>query len=288
MDRDRAQASVAEALRYLERSLERLVLAIAHEPLEIAHGDAGPEASARRQIADAYGAINLGGEDEPNKSVVCLGVIGVAQDLEQAARQVNLAKTNLKLVCAPLQTVRTRVPNPHGPGTQALPLIRVILRAIQRSDLNLLAAYRRIPILDVAPTSIVYTRAHTRSVYRKRLDEIAVLLQNSDTPAARMDLERLRALPASETHVALTRERYENVRANVTFRANEVTKAYRRLISAELPIIYPLGGGGERPTVRFPRPLDSVGEKPIRTRRSKLADKPFLTTLPVYRYLSPA
>jgi hypothetical protein len=201
---------------------------------------------------------------------------------------VNLAKADLKRVCAPLQSVRTRIPNPHGAGTKALPLIRVILRAIQRSDLNLLAAYRRIPILEVTPASIVYTRAHTRSVYRKRIDEIAVLLQNSDTPAAGMDLGRLRALPSNETHVALTREHYENVRANVTFRAGTVPGAIRRLIAAELPIIYPLGASSEPPSVKFPQPLVPDDAKPIRARRSKLADQPFLKTLPVYRYLTPA
>lgn len=35
----------------------------------------------------------------------------------------------------------------------------MILRNIQRSDLNLLAAYRKIPILGAAPTTITYTRA---------------------------------------------------------------------------------------------------------------------------------
>jgi hypothetical protein len=34
---------------------------------------------------------------------------------------------------------------------KAIPVIRVILRNIQRSDLNLLAAYRKIPILGAPP-----------------------------------------------------------------------------------------------------------------------------------------
>lgn len=288
LDRDFAQASVAEALRHLERSLERLVMSIAHERLDISVDGVGPDALARRAVADAYAAINLGADDQPNKSVVCLGVIGVGKDLVESAHQVNRAKAELRRVCAPLQTVRTRVPDPSGTGTKALPIIRVILRAIQRSDLNLLAAYRRIPILDSNPTRIVYTRAHTRSVYRKKIDDIAALLQTSDTPAAALDRERLRTLPASETHVALVRDRYENVRANVTFEPAPDEPPKRRLIAAELPIIYPLGIKVRRPTIKFPISTDPDSAARIRTRRSKLFDQPFLSTLSVYRYINKA
>ena len=280
-----SQAAVAEALRHLERTLESLMLAIAHDTLDVEVNGARGEREARRLVADAYGAINLEMDGEPNKSVVCLGVIGVSSELHQLAGQVNLAKAALKSVCAPLQTIRARVPDPRGTGTKAMPLIRVILRAISRSDLNLLAAYRRIPLLDVTPDRIVYTRARTRSVYRKHVDEIDVLLQHSDLPAAAADRGRLRSLPSDEDHVALARDRYENVRANITQPSEPPAAPRRRLIAAELPIMYPRQPNRARPNVKFPDGPAGEALRLPRTRRSKLQPEPFLQTVPVYRYL---
>src|ERR1700730_4658326 len=83
-----------------------------------------------------------------------------------------------------------------GPSpTKAIPVIRVILRNIQRSDLNLLAAYRKIPILDAPPSTVTYTRANTRSVYRKTVEEIAEMLANLTSPAAIADRELLAISP---------------------------------------------------------------------------------------------
>ena len=62
---------------------------------------------------------------------------------------------------------------------KSLPLVRVILRELQRSDLNLLAAYRKIPVLTGRVSRVVYTRALTRAVYRKTRAEIAALLEAS-------------------------------------------------------------------------------------------------------------
>jgi hypothetical protein len=70
----------------------------------------------------------------------------------------------------------------HSP-TKAISVIRVILRNIQR-DLNLLAAYRKIPILGAPPVSITYTRARTRAVYRNSIDELYEMLNTMEGPAA--------------------------------------------------------------------------------------------------------
>jgi hypothetical protein len=93
----------------------------------------------------------------------------------------------------------------------------VILRNIQRSDLNLLAAYRKIPILDAPPASVTYTRANTRTVYRKAVEEIAEMLQNLHSPAAIADRDLLASLDRRVTHLALVKDRYQNIRANVLY-----------------------------------------------------------------------
>jgi hypothetical protein len=152
-------------------------------------------------------------DDEIGTSVVCLAVLGVgtqrSAEVMARAQAVNAAKFAFKGICAPLQNVRTRVPvkGTSASSTKAIPVIRAILRSIQRSDLNLLAAYRKIPILDAPPATITYTRANTRSVYRKSVDEIYDLLTTLDTPQAIADRAQLATLDRHETHLALVKER---------------------------------------------------------------------------------
>jgi hypothetical protein len=92
-------------------------------------------------------------DDEIGDSVVCLGVIGVQAEVLKRAHAVNAAKAALKALFAPLQRVRIRVPV-KGSQTKAIPALRVILRNIQRSVLNVNAAYRKIPILAAPPATV--------------------------------------------------------------------------------------------------------------------------------------
>ena len=179
-----------------------------------------------------------------------------------------------------------RVPVKDGQGgrvVKSLPLVRVILRELQRSDLNLLAAYRKIPVLTGRVQRVVYTRALTRAVYRQSRAEIAALLEASNRPSATEDLERLRRLPAKETHLALVKERYSNVRANVWFLGLDARNRGRVMVAAELPLLYPLGRSKELPEIRYPDAEQDARTTPI-ARTGKLEDKPFLDSLPVHRY----
>jgi hypothetical protein len=99
-------------------------------------------------------------DDEIGDFVACLGVIGAQTDVVKRALAVNAAKAALKALFAPLQRVRIRVPV-KGSATKAIPALRVMLRHIQRSDLNVHAAFRKIPILKVPPATVTYTRANT-------------------------------------------------------------------------------------------------------------------------------
>jgi hypothetical protein len=91
------------------------------------------------------------------------------------------------------------------------------MRNIQRSDLNLLAAYRKIPILGAPPVSITYTRARTRAVYRKSIDELYQLLTLMEGPTAAADRARLSTLGPKDKYLALTKLHYDNIRANVNY-----------------------------------------------------------------------
>jgi hypothetical protein len=270
---------IAKALSKLETSLERLIEALAHRPV-VGIVEGTSTQSAVRLSCEAYSAIDYEMEDDIGDSVVLLGVLGVPAEVLKLGAAVNDAKTDLKTLFAPLQRVRVRIPVKGG-NTKAIAALRVILRNIQRSDLNVHAAYRKIPILRSPPKSVTYTRAHTRSVYRKTVDEIAGMLSNIHSTAASADLERLSSLDRHVTHLALVRYRYQNIRANVLYSRLDSSGRGRIQISAELPLLYATGRRSEPPEVQFPTADDS---KPKRTRESKIEPEPFLRSLPVHRY----
>jgi hypothetical protein len=283
MNLERERQDVAKRLLTLEAAIQRLVdsLSQGNFPAQIQDATTG---SAVRQICAAYSTIDYGMQDEINESLVCLGIIGVNADTIKRAAAVNTAKLQLKDACAPLQGIRVRIPvKGESSPTKAIPAIRVILRNIQRSDLNLLAAYRKIPILDAPPKSVTYTRANTRSVYRKSVEEIAALLQNLNSPAAIADRALLANLDRRVSHVALVKQRYQNIRANILYARLDPKGRGRIQISAELPLIYATGRRTELPEVHFPAAADDSAE-PKRTRQSKLEFEPLLRSLPVYLY----
>ena len=55
-------------------------------------------------------------------------------------------------------------------------------------------------------------------------------------------------------------------------------------VSAELPLLYPLGRSKEIPEIKYPE-AEAGARLEARRRTGKLEDAPLLETLPVYRYL---
>jgi hypothetical protein len=161
------------------------VRALSHESGPVSAATAGSEREARRLLCEAYATISYAPDDPVNESPVCLGVIGGSAAVIGRAEAVNAAKDELRERCKKIQNVRVSVPVKDGQGGQVvkmLPLVRVILRELQHSDLNLLAAYRKVPILGGRVARVAYVRARTRSVYRKSRAEIAALLDGLDRP----------------------------------------------------------------------------------------------------------
>lgn len=54
-------------------------------------------------------------------------------------------------------------------------------------------------------------------------------------------------------------------------------------VSAELPLLHPLGRSKEIPDIKYPE-AEEGASLPARKRAGKLEPEPFLDTLPVYRY----
>jgi hypothetical protein len=285
MDLAPHRQTVARALSALEASIKRLVDALAHRDAWLIVDGARNDRDARTQVCTAYSTIDYATEDEVGSSIVCLGVVGGNADLIKRAEAVNAAKAAFKAVCAPLQKIRTRVPvKENGGGTKAIPVIRVVLRGIQRSDVNLLAAYRKIPILDAPPLSITYTRARTRAVYRKSIEEIYNLLINMEGPLASADRAQLATLGKEDKYLAIVRPHYDNVRANIVYARLDTRGRGRVQLAAELPLLYSTGRHHTIPEVAFPIPVEDESELPRRKRQSELEPKPFLQTIAAYRY----
>jgi len=160
-----------------------------------------------------------------------------------------------------------------------------VLRNIQRSDLSLFAAYRKIPILGTPPASITYTRANTRSVYRKSVEAVYELLTSAQSPGAASDRAALLALDRRETHLALVKDRYPNIRANVLYSRLDTRGRGRLQVSAELPIMFAQTRRSAPPEVVFPMEPE-LTNGPRRERQSKLEASTYLQWLPVYRYTS--
>ena len=285
MDLTPHRQEVARALSQLESKLERLVAALAHGIVFVELEQAPEPAPLNliRRACEAYSAINYRMQDAPGESVVCVGVIGAGSEILKLAQALNLAKAAFKDICTPLQRIRMRIPvKGEASPTKAIPAIRVILRNIQRSDLNLLAAYRKIPILTATPATVTFTRANTRSVYRKSIEDIDAMLINLGTPTSLEDRGRLTTLDRRETHLALVKERYQNIRANVLYAHLDPRGRGRMQIAAELPLLYPRLKRAEPPQVRFLQAAEP--DQTRRARQSKLDPQPYLESLPVYRY----
>jgi hypothetical protein len=284
MDLSAHRQEIAKGLLALESAIERLVDALSHGSFLAEVENPSTMSSAIRRISEAYSTIDYAMDDDVNQSPVCLGILGVNADTLKRAHAVNTAKAKFKTLCTPLQGIRIRIPvKGERTPTKAIPAIRLALRNIQRSDLNLLAAYRKIPILGVPPATVTYTRANTRAVYRRSVEEIADMLQNLNSPAAIADRERLLSLDRRVTHLALVKDRYPNIRANILYSRLDAKGRGRIQISAELPLMYATGRHPQAPEVHFPADDDSA-DKPQRARESKLDAEPFLRSLPVYRY----
>jgi hypothetical protein len=130
---------------------------------------------------------------------------------------------------------------------------------------------------------VAYTHARTLAVYRKDRASVLAMLQTQYRPGTEDDLARIKRLSATETHLALVKEHYANVRANVWFHGLDARSRGRVLVSAELPLLYPLGRSKETPEIKYPT-AEEGASLPARERTGKLDVEPYLETLSVHRY----
>ena len=67
-------------------------------------------------------------------------------------------------------------------------------------------------------------------------------MPNREGPKAIADRARLAALPRRETHLALVKAHYQNIRANVLYAHLDPRGRGRVQVTAELPLLFPKAG----------------------------------------------
>jgi len=186
VDYTEIKQQVAAALRDLEHTLERFIDTLSHDAALVSAEGATSDRDALRCICEAYATIDYGQDDAANESPLCLGVVGVSAAVVKQAADLNAVKSALRDRLKVLRPHRVRVPVKDGQGgrvVKSLPLVRVILRELQRSDLNVLAAYRKVPVLTGRVARVAYTRALTRAVYRLPRSDLATMPSTQPAPA---------------------------------------------------------------------------------------------------------
>lgn len=284
-DLDFARPLVGAALHLLEQRIHALNLALLHEAGWFSVPGTASDTAAATSIARAYEDLNYDPDAELLQTPR-LGVACVRAEVLALAESVNEAKAALRTLCVPMQAIRVRDDRGEAAAgqTRSRTLIRRVLADLQRNQLNLLAAYRRIPVLAQPVVSIAYTRAQTRSVYRKSVRDVARMIERSERPGVADDRARLTALPPTEGYLALVRERYENLRANVVLATPDPRGRLRLQVTTELPFLCLAAAGRSPPRIAFPRPDEPAKPRKRRASGLRLEGRPFLATLPVFRY----
>jgi hypothetical protein len=223
--------------------------------------------ASRRAAAEAYSQLDYLDEQLPNQSLKCYGIVGVPRRLINLAKRINTAKDELREAIAPVANRRVKIYGKNATGEQeqlVRELTTVILRQIQSSSVNLLAAYRELPIIDEPVDQIHFMLTRTRSVPRKTAQWVREKImgdrsESELSPDAKDDLAALANIPDNE-YLVCPKPPRTCMRAHVFLRRmepneknNNKLERVRRIISADLPILFPMTATSVAPTVVAPK-----------------------------------
>jgi hypothetical protein len=280
--RDELEAGMLQTLRAVERGIDALCSALgqATKATVVVRTDEGSDATMEH-VCTTISNVTIP-PDDARGTASLIGVVGVPTYVVRLAEEVNAAKARMKACWSTAQRYTTAQPKRDAPGaTETVSLARLLLRRIGRTDLSLNAAYRKIPVLERAPTRVVFHLAMTRNIYKVRRATLERLLAESQSEGKQADLARLAACPEVQ-YAALVSKRYPNHRANVWFPGLDTAGRGRIQTRAELPILYPLGRKTDAPEVVFPKVRPGA---PRRTRvDTKVDEVPFLRSIGAHLY----
>lgn len=233
-------------------------------------------AASRREAAEGFTDFSYAHGDTKNQSRKCFGVLGAPKYVIDKAVQLNHAKDALKGAVQPIANYRIQVRRGENIDP-ALPRHREVstelLRQVGKADLNLLAAYRHVPIIDEPVHAIRFLITRTRSVPRISVRELKEKAKN------RPDLlDRLDAIPGlgEDEFLLAPKKRYSRMRAKVLLQRKQHENPKQRvqlIVSAEQPILFLMEKADSRwPDIKAPG--STVAKR--RAPPAKLEDEPLI------------
>lgn len=262
------------------------------EPQLIKFLDPYPPKKGKQLAADAISQLEYI-EDEPkNRSVRCYGAIGVSMRLIQQIQGVNRAKDAFRDALQPLsgKTMRVTVRHPDGSRERVIrELITVMMRRLELARVNVLAAYRHIPVFDEQVRTLRFNHVTSKSVEKKTAGQLIEMLAESHESTAGEDIARLRQIPEDEP-LSRRKSGYDRVMARITaarrYQDDKTGRLryYMQQIPAELPVFFPMHPSWPEPPIskpsfeRYPRTKENQRKKKTRGRLPALEDEPFIKT----------
>lgn len=273
--------TVGKALRKLDSALARLDEHLATDYSWVSVDGEANFSTAMARVRAAYAEID--GDTGGHRAMPgCRGIVAVTPRVTAAAHCVNAAKGELIVACTGLRG-KTSVKRLDQDGRATWVSIdrhRLLLTALGRPNLNLFAAYRKIPILTGIPQRVRFGIQYGYSVQPFAREDIAARLRRRHEVDSFEDLRKVDQLPRSETTLALRDNSRLYPFARVVFNGFNGQGRSFETISTIAPILYP--AAGVAPIVLYaglksgPRQSRSGG---------KICPQQYLKTMRVHRYL---
>lgn len=260
-------------------------------------GDFTLEGMEARQRA-LYGVAQWTFEDgqDPNETPVYMGAIGSSLMTVEAIEQLNKMKEvfselvrRLRLATETQSVLRGDVYALLNLIMDAEPkmvrskMIGEMLRQVLHPRLNVRLLTRSIPALPEQPESIRWRWHQFSSSRRLSRDQVLALLEKkSDKPLVMQDIEKIHT-DCRDEYFVLKKPPQWDLRMHITVARSVEKKRVPVDFKTRMPLFYWAG----EPSVGIQEPKMSVApENAIQfQRKKKIETEPYLTTLPIYRYV---
>lgn len=247
-----------------------------------------PSNEARQALVSIVGQIFYEDDQPPRETLSLPGIAGASRASLQAARQLNASKDRLRESLQAMDKHIVHEKNPETGRHRKQRLTDGVLATHGLARLHRMQAYRHLHCLDSAPDKVGLTWAHTRRVSTTTVAALRTELERmhkrggAQAPLIERDMARLGPMK-DDDKLALVHSQPLHARANLAWRVGE--KLWdRRQLTLSLPLLYPAASGEVLPELSRLRDPESVRLR-SRNEGRRLEDAPFLSTLPIYRYL---
>lgn len=273
--------TVGCALRNLDSALAALDELLATDCRWASVDGESTSSAAMAKARAAFTEIDDDNIEDRRSMPGCRGIVAVTSKAIAAAHRVNAAKVALKAACSGLHySVLVKQPAQDGHLTHIyIGMLRLTVTALGRPNLNLFAAYRKVPILTGVPRRIGFADQRQYTIYRTPREVIANRLQKRADAKSVEDLLRVQRLPQSEVTLALLTTRRTFPNAGVWFDGFDAQGRSYVNLSTPMPILYLAAGA--TPAVSYRRA--SAGSPRDCSVRA-VCPVQYLTTMRVHRY----